>query len=274
VIFRGYKPGPPLTHLVDLIWYYEGYISGHRLERVLPSGEMEIVINLSQDEARLYDRNDLSRVQTLCGTILMGAQTEHCVIDTSETMNTLGVNFKPGCAFAFCPMPVDELQGLHVTLDSVWGVVGRSLRERVLGVPTVEEKFRVMESVLLERAKTMERHPAVEFAVRTLSSQKSNAMCLTDVVQRVGYSQRHFNALFEGEVGISPKKFSRVQRFQQVLWNVHGKDQVNWTDVALGCGYYDQAHFIHDFRSFSGMTPSEYMAVKTEHVNHVGVVES
>ncbi|MEO8727657.1 MAG: helix-turn-helix transcriptional regulator [Acidobacteriaceae bacterium] len=275
MIFRSHKPGPPLAHLVDLIWCYEGYASDHKLERILPSGEMEIVINLSQDETRLYDRNDLTRVRTQRGAILMGTQTEHLVIDTAETANTIGVHFKPGCAFAFCPLPADELQGLHVTLEELWGAGGALVRDRVLAASTVEAKFKVLESVLLEQAKKMERHPAVEFAVRVLSSASpelaSPAMYLTDVVRRVGYSQRHFNALFESEVGLSPKKFSRVQRFQQVVWSVHQKNEVNWVDLALGCGYYDQAHFIHDFKAFSGMTPTEYMGLKTEHVNHVRV---
>lgn len=113
MVFKSYKPRPPLAHLVDLIWYYEGYSSQHKFERIMPSGEMEIVINLAQDETCVYDREDLTRVQRQRGAILMGAQTEHCVIDTAETFHTIGVNFKPGCAFAFCPMPADELQGLH-----------------------------------------------------------------------------------------------------------------------------------------------------------------
>lgn len=261
---------------MDLIWYYEGYSSSHKFERILPSGEMEIVINLAEDVTRIYHRDDLTRVNTQRGAILMGAHTERFIIDTAETWNTIGVHFKPGCAFAFCCQPAGELQGQHIMLGDLWGATGHTIRERLLEAPTAEQKFRVLESVLLRRARTMQRHPAVEFAVRTLSSRSSSAACLTDVVQQVGYSQRHFNALFQGEVGLSPKKFSRVQRFQQVLERVRrkgtDKNEVNWANVALDCGYYDQAHFIHEFRAFSGMAPSAYMAVKTEHLNHVCVV--
>jgi len=63
-----------------------------------------------------------------------------------------------------------------------------------------------------------------------------------------------------------------VRRFQQALTTVHGTKQVDWTQVALDCGYYDQAHFIHDFQSFSGMTPSAYLAAATPHLNHVPLV--
>jgi AraC-like DNA-binding protein len=60
-----------------------------------------------------------------------------------------------------------------------------------------------------------------------------------------------------------------VRRFQRVLESVHRKAGVNWARVALDCGYYDQAHFIHDFQAFSGMTPAAYLARATEHLNHV-----
>ena len=73
-------------------------------------------------------------------------------------------------------------------------------------------------------------------------------------------------------MGLTPKSFSRVQRFQRVLRKVHRLPSIDWADVALECGYYDQAHFIHDFQSFSGFTPTVYAARATEHLNHVPLV--
>ena len=68
---------------------------------------------------------------------------------------------------------------------------------------------------------------------------------------------------------MTPKLFARVQRFQEVVKTVHPLREVDWADVAAACGYFDQAHFIHDFRAFSGFTPVEYFARKSEHQNHV-----
>jgi AraC-like DNA-binding protein len=73
-------------------------------------------------------------------------------------------------------------------------------------------------------------------------------------------------------VGLAPKVFCRVRRFQRVLRMLHKTTQVDWADVALECGYYDQAHFIHDFQSFCGLTPSAYLAAATPHLNHVPLV--
>src|SRR5262249_25955700 len=92
---------------------------------------------------------------------------------------------------------------------------------------------------------------------------------VADVADTVGMSQRCFIERFRHEVGMTPKLFSRVQRFQAVVKAVHKLADVDWADVAAACGYFDQAHFIHDFKTFSGFTPAAYFARKSEHQNHV-----
>jgi transcriptional regulator GlxA family with amidase domain len=82
-------------------------------------------------------------------------------------------------------------------------------------------------------------------------------------------SQRRMAQLFHEQVGVSPKTFHRVRRFQHTLARVRGRGQVDWAGVAVECGYYDQAHLSHDFRQIAGMTPSAYLAAATEHLNHV-----
>ncbi len=103
------------------------------------------------------------------------------------------------------------------------------------------------------------------FAVNRLAAGAS----VSRVVEQTGFSQRRFIQLFSEEVGLTPKLFSRVSRFQKVIRTAHRVDEINWAQVALDCGYYDQPHFVHDFRSFAGITPSEYLLRKTPHVNHV-----
>ena len=127
----------------------------------------------------------------------------------------------------------------------------------------------MMECCLLERLRRpLERHPAVSFALdRFLGLRQPPSV--SQVVEQVGFSQRRFIQLFADEVGLTPKLFCRVSRFQKVVQVAHTHEQINWTQVALDCGYYDQAHFVHDFQSFAGITPSDYMARKTPHVNHV-----
>ena len=78
------------------------------------------------------------------------------------------------------------------------------------------------------------------------------------MANRLGLSSRQFERRFRNVVGIPPKLFSRMQRFQRVFQTM--EDRANWVDAAVSCGYYDQAHLIRDFRQFSGTTPTALLA--------------
>lgn len=260
-------PKPPLSQFVRQLWYYEGYPRVHAKERILPGGTLELIINLKEDRARMYGRHDTQKCLDYRGTLISGVLTEYAVIDTDEQMNVIGINFKPGGAFAFFNFPISEFRDLHLSLEDVWGGSADSLRSRVLERPTVEEKFDVLEAVLRERMLAYDHHPAVEFALREM--KRRHTQSVAELVESIGLSSRRFIQLFSNQVGLTPKLFCRVLRFQQVIQGIGCKDDVDLADVALECGYFDQAHFVHDFKSFSGISPTEYLARRTMHLNHV-----
>lgn len=234
----------------------------------MPDGSVELVINLAEDCIRNYDSHDPGKFETIPGCVVSGPRSEFFVIDTSGQAAVAGVHFKPGGAFPFFRVPPAEMADQSVALEGLWGTASGWLRERVLGAKSPEDKLRTLERCLLERlAKPLERHPAVSFALQRLTSAYPPGIAW--IVNQVGYSQRHFIELFSDEVGLTPKLFSRVSRFQQVIRAAHSMEEIDWVQMALDCGYYDQAHFIHDFQSFAGISPSEYLARRTPHVNHV-----
>ncbi len=205
--------------------------------------------------------------------MICGARSSFMVSDTANMVTTLGIQFKPGGAFPFLKMPASELNDRCVPLDDVFGLRAASLRDRLLESPTHQEKFAVTEQWLLSQlAKPLVRHPAVEYATSQFPREDLCAQPISLVLGRIGYSQRHFNQLFAAEVGLTPKRFLRVRRFQRVIASVNGSS-VDWAELALRCGYYDQAHFVHDFRSFCGLTPAAYLSHRTPHLNHVPVLD-
>lgn len=274
MLFLTHIPQPPLNNFVELFWFYDGYPArSHKKERLMPDGSVELVINLKENEARIYDRDDLARCERLPGAILAGPHSRFFVIDTAQQDSVMGIHFKPGGAFPFFKLPADELHNLHVSLEDLWGIEARLLRERLLEAPTPQQKFQVIEDCLLAQAfKPLERHRAVGFALG-LFRNIHTAPAIADVSERIGISSRRFIQLFSNEVGLTPKLFCRVRRFQQVLQMIHRGDDCDWVDLAASCGYFDQAHFIHDFKAFSGINPTTYMAQKTEHLNHVPIHE-
>ena len=269
MLYLAHRPSPPLSDFVALFWLYEGYDVPHKRERLLPDGTVELVINLKEDRIRVYDSEDAANFHTIPGCVVSGPRSEFFIIDTESEAMTVGVHFKPGGAFPFFKFPPAELSNQSVGLDCLWGAASAHLREQLLEAPTPEKKFFVLERCLLqELAKPMERHPAVAFALHQFS-RRSQAPSVSEIVKQIGFSQRHFIELFGNEVGLTPKVFCRVDRFQRIIRSAHDCGDIHWAELALDCGYYDQSHFIHDFQSFAGITPSEYLEHRTPHVNHV-----
>ena len=272
MIHRSHSPGPPLCEFVELLWFGDDYIVPHALERVLPTGDMSLIINLYEDRTCVYDAQDHSKYKTHNGGILVGAYSQFTVIDTAEQRSTVGAVFKPGGAFPFFKLPAGELQDTDVSLDTLWGAEARLLREQLLEAKTPEAKFAAFERALLKRMAVASDppHPGVRFAVGNFRRVPNRA--ISTVTDQIGLSERRFIQLFAQQVGLTPKLYCRVQRFQRVLRHIaRCNDCIDWTEIALTCGYFDQAHFIHDFRAFSGINPSSYVANKTQFQNHVAL---
>ena len=264
-----HKPARPLSDFVDVLWLYEGYDVPHERERLLPDGTVELVVNLREDCCRVYDPQHPHLFSTIPGCVVSGPRTEFFVIDTAGEASTIGVHFRPGGAFPFLKVPPTELTDQSVALECLWGRGSPRLRERLLAAVSPQQKFHVLECSLLEQlTKPLERHPAVHYAVQQFWVGKA-CPSIRELVDKLGFSQRRFIQRFSDEVGLTPKLFSRVSRFQRVIQTAHPRQEINWAQLALACGYYDQAHFIHDFQGFAGIKPSEYLERKTPHVNHV-----
>jgi AraC-like DNA-binding protein len=270
-VARHYRPGPPLSSLVDQFWYYYGHTRPHSRERLLPTGTLELVVNLREDRVLTYDPDQLERCLPLPGSLVIGAYSRYFVLDTSAVSNVIGIHFKPGGAFAFLAPPAGELRDQHVGLEALWGVRETALlREQLLEAPSAEAKFAVLERALLRRLRQATPHGAVDLALRRLE-RAPQLRTLAQVSGSIGLSPRRFIELFTAQVGLTPKLYCRIQRFQRALEAAARPAPVNWTAVALDCGYYDQAHFIRDFRAFSGLSPTAFLGTRRDYPNHVAM---
>ncbi len=154
-------------------------------------------------------------------------------------------------------------------LSCIFGTAACDLREQLQAARTNDERVRVLERFLRAHACWEHApHPAVRFAL-TSFQDGNERRSISEVTTQLGMSPKCFISLFEEAVGLTPKVFCRVQRFQEVLQRITREQPVRWTDLALDAGYFDQAHFIHDFQAFAGLTPSAYLVQRGEHRNHV-----
>ncbi len=266
---RSYVPGPPLSAFVEDFWLYEDYRPRHLRERILPSGTIELVINLRDDELRIYDRVRPGACERFPGAVVSGTYDRFFVIDTAEEASLVGVHFRAGGASPFFGLPASELANTHVALEALWGRAGRELRERLQHATRPIDKFGLVEAALRQRLVGLTGpRAAVRLALQELS--RSSLTTVHDVTRQVGLSHRRFVEVFKAEVGLTPKRYQRVQRFQRVVSRAQRMPEPEWSALALDGGFYDQSHLIHDVVEFTGFTPAE-LARHLERLRRRGV---
>lgn len=247
-----YTPPPPLSTYVECMWSRRGVIPRRKREYSMPTGSIDLVINLRADRIRVFESASDRIGIASRGAIVHGAQTRSFVLDDLQTVHFVGVHFKPGGA-ALLGLPASELTDQHVGLDDLWGDRALTLREQLLACRTPEDCFAVLERELLTRLSARVLvHPVISSVLRGKGAAR-----VADLQRDSGYSERRFTSLFAQAVGLTPKKYLRIKRLAKVLREIsHGHTSL--AEVAASNGYADQAHLVHDFRELTGMTPSAY----------------
>ncbi len=255
----------PLAPFVTSLGYYEGEFA-HALERALPTGQPQLLINLHDDKLRVYDE-DGTATTTVGGAALQGVPAGPVVIDVADQRATICVSFRPGGAHPFFTTPASAIGSELVDLADLWGHDSATeLRERLLYTDTPEAKLHLVATTLLRQVvHPLAPDPAVRLAVAALTDGAQ----VGSVIDRLGFTPKRFIRCFTDQVGLTPKRFSRVRRFQRALASVPYDRPPDWAEIAVACGYYDQAHLIHEFHELSGDSPGQYRPRSRNEPNHV-----
>lgn len=268
------QPESALSSYIESIWIWRSDARPDGRDRVLPNGTSGLIVNLMEDETRLYSADGSRMIHRLDGAGFDGAMTRPFVIDTAEQVFVAGVNFLPGGAWPFAKAAQDELLNTHLSLKDIWGSDAASLREQLLLAKTPSIALLVLEKMLLSKLhRPLQRHPAVQHALNQIQ-KNPGSIRVEECLQPGNVGSRRLTRLFELETGMTPKRFARVLRFRQVVSHLHQQKShaaVDWSDLALRYGYYDQAHFSREFKDFSGFTPTAYLPLMGEFENHIDI---
>ena len=257
------------------MWFCRSEPRPRTLERVLPTGAAQLIVNLAEDQTRVYETTRLGLAcVALPGSTVSGVSRRFQIIDTSEQEHVAGIVFRPGGTLPFLSLPASEVAEAHVPLEALWSPVdARRLRDQLLRSVGAQAVLDVLEKWLLAHLRDRARHPAVAFALAQFQAQPSVSR-IAAVKQAIALSPKRFIERFKAEVGVTPKRYCRLLRFQRAVAEAHAARPLDWAQLALDCGYFDQAHFIHEFREFSGITPSAYQSAATQFQNHVTFLQS
>jgi AraC-like DNA-binding protein len=216
---------------------------------------MQLVVHLADRNLSFYDGTNRQSVRV---PLLAGPYSRSFLIDPSEFTAVLGVRFKPGACRVFFPVPAHELHNRDVPLEDLYPQEAARLYDELLASGALHVQFRVIERYLIGKVPSgLAVHPVVEYAIQEFLKEPG-VRAIADLQLETGLSHTRFIQIFRDHVGLTPKLFCRIQRFKTVLRHIERGAPVSWAEVAAACGYFDQAHLIHDFRAFSGITPVAY----------------
>src|SRR5215467_2327810 len=161
MLFRSYRPFPPLSQFVENLWLYSGFDSPRLKEAIFPSGTFELVFNLRDDEIRIYKRAGSDEFQRYSGAVVSGPYSVPFGTDTALEACVMGVHFKPGGAFPFLGCNADDLRDSHSDLQMIWGGAAGELRERLCRTLSLARRFNLLEEFLAARLRRLEQRSAV-----------------------------------------------------------------------------------------------------------------
>jgi AraC-like DNA-binding protein len=256
------RPAPPLDGLVRAITYRAGEQPEASVEKILPGASTCLWVNLNRDEFRSFTDG----ARSVPGAMLAGPAGRASVIEFEQGHAHISVAFAAGGASAFFTPPLALARDELVPLAFLWGSDGANLRERVLMAGGPEDMLQVMEDALLKQLTgPIVPDPAMVAAARALSGAASVA----HVADALGLLPRTLRRRFTAQVGLTPKRFARVQRMQRVVRSLDDRGTVDWAAVAAEHGYCDQPHLADEFRDLADVTPAEYLRSRMDGPNHL-----
>lgn len=168
-----------------------------------------------------------------------------------------------------------DFYGRAVPLESVWGPKTGLLLDQLGDESSAPKRLAILEATLTDvwrerDGKYRRVPPMVEHALRTFHATPA-IKTIADVSREVGWSRRWLTQSFAESVGMVPKKYCRLLRFQHVVLQVGSGRRVDWAELAIATGFCDQAHLAHEFRAFSGLTPEGFLRAQRPFANHVRI---
>jgi len=252
-------PDNRLKQHVKCYYIYESDSSVAFEDTVFPSGYVEIIFNLGTGKWQTAADGDFITTPSI---ELWGQITRPLPIKSMGKNIMLGVRFFPHAAIYFLNDKVDLFNNRVTDYRDVSNKIVSYLYARLLEAPTWRTRIGLVENFLLQKLSTSEtRFKKIALVSNVMKEMQREDFFdnIENVASRYGITSRYLQKLFLQYTGLTPKLYSKINRFQNSLKLVSRKD-TSLTSVAYDCGYFDQSHFIREFKSFTGFTPSDYLS--------------
>jgi AraC-like DNA-binding protein len=254
--YQTFEPSQGLSPFVKCYWTLESPKEENpQKQTIVPDGCMEMIFHYG-DLYKQYMENGNSIAQPRC--FVIGQLTKPLEIEPTGETGIFAVRFHPEGFLPFATIPIKEMENRPISLKRLFGKSGQEIEKKILGTDSVSEKISGIETFLSDRltdTDTIDR--IIKLTVETILS--TNGRLPIDKLSRlININRRQVERKFSSTIGLSPKQLSKIIRLQATLRTLLNKKFTNLTDLAYEGEYYDQAHFIKDFKEFTGLTPKEF----------------
>ncbi|HET6569110.1 MAG TPA: helix-turn-helix domain-containing protein [Rhodothermales bacterium] len=236
-----YAPSPDVGYFVETYWTVAWDLRGREphVQETLPHPSVHLVFEDGGPRVYGIDRGKFARVLEGTGRVF-------------------AVKFRPGGFYPFVNVPVSRFRGGPRSLREVLGVDGRGLQEAILSCGDEARMVALAEGFVRERLPERDETVDVVAGIVGRIMEDRTITKVDDVTARMGVNKRWLQRVFSRYVGVSPKWVIRRYRLHEAADLLAEGGEVDWPQVALDLGYFDQAHFIKDFKGLVGVPPAEY----------------
>jgi AraC-like DNA-binding protein len=265
--YRTYEPSPELAKQIKTYWSLDGGKNDepHTRERIFPDGCIELIFNHG-DRFKKYDSETEFHLQP--PGFIHGQLKTYFELEATGRVGIFSARFHPAGLQPFVNFDVGTFTGRTLTITEVWGEDGSGLEQAIKECTGYDEKITILEKFLLGKRQALKVDNApVEYCVESMFTSVGT-VSIEKLAEELDISKRQLERRFTAAVGISPKLLARIIRFQNILHLIESKEFKSFTTIAYEGGFYDQAHFIKDFKDFTGLNPKQYFSENLEMVKH------
>jgi AraC-like DNA-binding protein len=252
-VIHSCRPAPALRSLVRYYYQVEYSLEQLAIQRV-PARSPQILEFMFGTFYQVH-RLDRNLIESAAPVALVGAKTRRRVdLGLHGSVDAFTIVFRPGGLKALFGLPVAELTDLDFNAEDVIGRVASDFYCRLGEVSSFAARSRIADEYLLSLRPRLDAGSGIVKAAAVIECLEGN-LGVAELALRAGLGMRQFERRFQREIGIAPKLYSRIVRFEAALRYKSKQPARRWTDIAHALGYHDQMHMVHDFRSLSGTTP-------------------
>lgn len=266
--YQTFAPPPVLSDYVRFFWAFSGEASPEQpyIYRSMADASTELVLHVSSHFWELSDASD-SPHQKQSLAIIHAQSNKYQRFITDQPFQIFGAYLYPYTLPALFGIPAEDLSNQLVAWDAIWAKAGAELMEQTMLATDIHSKINLISRFLLKKMPAQTAPPLLK-ALRQVVHQPFGLPSVERLASDCNVSVRQLERLCKHYCGFSPKLFTRLLRFHRAMNHYPTAGFGHLTDVAYACGYYDQSHFIHDFKAFSGYHPKQYFFGRTEGIEY------